>query len=231
MFEVHDLYKTYTVDNVKTNAINGVDLQINEGEFVAIVGKSGCGKSTLLHILGGLLRPTSGKVLFDDNDLCNMSMNELAKYRNLKTGFVFQSFNLELGYTVFDNVRLPLLIQGIDWSKHKYKIDEVLKLVELEKKSKSRASQLSGGEQQRVAIARALVTNPSVIFADEPCGNLDSANSANIMSLLKKLNDLGKTIVMVTHDMDDANCANRIIELSDGKVIRDETKRKTLVNS
>lgn len=224
MFDVQNLHKTYTISGVNTNAVNGIDLHIDDGEFVAIVGKSGSGKTTLMHMLGGLLLPTSGTILMNGHSLGEMSRDELASYRNRETGFVFQSFNLEMEYTVYDNVRLPLLIQGIKWDEHQKLIENALKLVEMDHKIKSKASHLSGGEQQRVAIARAIVTNASTIFADEPCGNLDSVNSSNIMNLLKKLHQSGKTIIMVTHDSDDANCANRVIEIADGKIVRDETK-------
>lgn len=224
MFEISDLHKTYENSGIETKAINGIDLLINSGEFVSIVGKSGSGKSTLMHMLAGICTPTSGTILVDGQNLTEMKANELADYRCKKTGFIFQSFNLETGYTVFDNVRLPLLIKGEKWQEHKKMVNEALKLVEMSHKAETRVAFLSGGEQQRVAIARAIVGNPSVIFADEPCGNLDSINSNNIMNLLVKLHSMGKTIVMVTHDFDDAKRANRIVELADGRVIKDEVK-------
>ena len=175
MIIIEQLTKVY--DSADRAALDGVDLKIRDGEFVSIVGKSGSGKSTLLHLIGAIEKPTSGRITVDDFDLTTASDNDLSDYRSRKTGFVFQSFHLEPNFTVYDNVRLPLLIAGIPYGKHKERIEKILEKVDLSQKINDKTSKLSGGEKQRCAIARALVCNPPLILADEPCGNLDSENS------------------------------------------------------
>lgn len=219
MIVIEKLSKIY--DTADIPALENVDLKINDGEFLSIVGKSGSGKSTLLHIIGGIEKPTSGKVVVDDIDITSVSDNELSDYRSRKTGFVFQSFHLEPQFTVYDNVRLPLLINDIPYNEHKDRIESILKKVDLKDKIKSKASKLSGGEKQRCAIARALVCDPPLILADEPCGNLDSENSHKIMELLKSINAEGKGVILVTHDKEAARYGSRIIELKDGRIINE----------
>ena len=208
-------------DKADRAALDGVDLTISDGEFVSIVGKSGSGKSTLLHIIGGIEKPSSGKITVDDIDLTTASDNELSDYRSKKTGFIFQSFHLEPQFTVYDNIRLPLLITGVPYAEHKKRIEAILEKVDLSQKINDKASKLSGGEKQRCAIARALVCDPPLILADEPCGNLDSENSLKIMNLLKSINEEGKGVILITHDKEAAHYARRIVELKDGRIINE----------
>ncbi len=219
MIVVKDVTKRFMSGKEPFWALRGVDLEIKEGEFIAICGKSGSGKSTLLNIMGSLDKPTSGNVIIDDLDLNSLSQKKLAEYRNKVIGFVFQSFYLEPGYTVYDNVALPLILAGSVGKSNHQKVEEALKKVNLLHKIKAKANTLSGGEQQRVAIARAIINNPKYIFADEPCGNLDNLNSENIMQILKTLHQNGKTIIMVTHDQEDAKKADKIYTMTDGKII------------
>lgn len=219
MIIIEQLTKVY--DSTDRSALEGVNISICDGDFVSIVGKSGSGKSTLLHIIGGIEKPSSGKITVDGIDLTTASDNELSDYRSKKTGFIFQSFHLEPNFTVYDNVRLPLLITGIPFEEHKKRIEQMLEKVDLSQKINDKASKLSGGEKQRCAIARALVCNPPLILADEPCGNLDSENSLKIMNLLKSINEEGKGVILVTHDKEAAHYAKRIIELKDGRIINE----------
>lgn len=219
MIVIEKLSKTY--DKADRAALDGVDLKIQDGEFVSIVGKSGSGKSTLLHIIGGIEKPSSGKITVGNIDLTAASDNELSDYRSKKTGFIFQSFHLEPHFSVYDNIRLPLLITGVPYGEHKKRIEAILEKVDLSQKINDKASKLSGGEKQRCAIARALVCDPPLILADEPCGNLDSENSLKIMNLLKSINKAGKSVILVTHDKEAAHYANRIIELKDGRIINE----------
>lgn len=200
-------------------ALSGVSLEIADGEFIAICGKSGSGKSTLLNIIGTLDTPTNGSIIIDGVEISSLSQRQIAEFRNLKIGFIFQSFYLEPGYSVYDNVELPLILAGKTGKSNREKVEAALEMVKLSHKIKNRASTLSGGEQQRVAIARAIINDPKYIFADEPCGNLDTANSENIMNILKSLHASGKTIIMVTHDESDAKKAERIVTMSDGKIV------------
>ena len=219
MIIIEQLTKVY--DSTDRSALEGVNISICDGDLVSIVGKSGSGKSTLLHIIGGIEKPSSGKITVDGIDLTTASDNELSDYRSKKTGFIFQSFHLEPNFTVYDNVRLPLLITGIPFEEHKKRIEQMLEKVDLSQKINDKASKLSGGEKQRCAIARALVCNPPLILADEPCGNLDSENSLKIMNLLKSINEEGKGVILVTHDKEAAHYAKRIIELKDGRIINE----------
>lgn len=212
--------KTYTNEGVETNVLFAVDFQIESGDYVAIMGPSGSGKSTLMHILGFLDRPTDGQYLFNGQDAVVQTDLELAKLRNSSVGFVFQQFNLLPKTTVYENVRLPLL-----YSEQKNQAEltmAAIKAVGLEHRAQFLSNQLSGGEKQRVAIARAIVNEPQVIFADEPTGNLDSKNGAQIMNIFEDLNAAGKTIILVTHEQDTANHAKRIIMLRDGKIVSDQ---------
>ncbi len=222
LIEVRDLEKIYEEGGVKTPALRGVSFDIKQGEFVAIMGPSGSGKSTLLHILGFLDKHTGGKHCFDDKNSDNYSGDEIAKLRNKKIGFVFQMFNLLSRATVLENVKLPLLYSDIDESQWEKVATAAVEQVGLLHRIHHDVSQLSGGEKQRVAIARALVNNPSVIFADEPTGNLDSKSGGQIMELIEALNDKGHTIILVTHETYTAEYAERVIYLKDGEIESDK---------
>jgi len=225
MIEAKNLKKIYKSGLVETPALNGVSFSIGRGEFVAIMGPSGSGKSTLMHILAFLDRPTSGVYRFEGKSMNELTDDQLARIRNKRMGFVFQQYNLLPRTTVFDNVRLPLIYSGLRKEVAERLVREALEAVGLSERINFFPNQLSGGQQQRVAIARALVNNPSVIFADEPTGNLDSKSGKVIMELLQKLNDKGHTIVLVTHEKYTAEHAKRIIQLRDGKIISDEDVR------
>jgi len=218
IIEVENLVKTYGRKSAQFNAINGIDLTINDGEFVAIMGPSGSGKSTLMHILGCLDKPTRGNYLLEGKEVAqDTSSSTLAYIRRDKIGFVFQTFNLLPRTTALNNVILPAIYSGIKNRKNKAR--ELLKKVGLEKRINHKPNELSGGEQQRVAIARALMNNPLIILGDEPTGNLDSKSGIEIMKLLRELNKEGKTIVVVTHDEIIAKQADRIIKMKDGKIV------------
>ena len=220
MLKLIDVKKEYQTPGGCFFALDGVSLCVEEGEFVAIVGKSGSGKSTLLNMIGTLDSVTSGSILLDGQDIAMMNGRQLAEVRNQSIGFVFQRFNLEPEYTVYQNVELPLVISGS--TKNEQKVQAVLEQLDLTSKAKMKTKLLSGGEQQRVAIARAIINDPKLILADEPCGNLDTTNSNIVMSILQALNQQGKTIILVTHDQEDARKAQRIVTLSNGRIISDE---------
>ena len=218
ILETIDLKKTYGKGDTAVNALNGINLKIENGEFTAIVGSSGSGKSTLLHMLGGLDRPTSGKVFVDGKDIFSLGDEELTVFRRRKTGFVFQSYNLVPVLSVYENIVLPIQLDGgrID---RKY-MDEVIDTLGLGSKLNSFPNQLSGGQQQRVAIARALGAKPAIILADEPTGNLDSRTSQDVLGLLKISGErFSQTIVMITHNEEIAQTADRIIRIEDGRVV------------
>ena len=218
ILETIDLKKTYGKGETAVNALNGINLKIENGEFAAIVGSSGSGKSTLLHMLGGLDRPTSGKVFVDGKDIFSLDDEELTVFRRRKTGFVFQSYNLVPVLSVYENIVLPIQLDGgrID---RKY-MDEVIDTLGLGSKLNSFSNQLSGGQQHRVAIARALGAKPAIILADEPTGNLDSRTSQDVLGLLKISGErFSQTIVMITHNEEIAQTADRIIRIEDGRVV------------
>lgn len=222
LIQLENISKIYNSEEIKTIALNGVSLKINEGEFTAITGPSGSGKSTLLHILGLLDRPTSGEYIFENKNIMNLSDEELALFRNEKIGFVFQAFFLLSSITVLENVKLPLLYSKVDEKKWNELALNALEEVGLSHRLNHFPTQLSGGEKQRVAIARALINNPSIILADEPTGNLDSKSAMQIIKIIKSLNDQGRTIIVVTHESYLANITRRIIRLRDGQIEKDE---------
>lgn len=221
MIEVRELQKEYTEGDDATKALRGVSFTIEKGEFVSIMGPSGSGKSTLLHILSFLDRPTGGVYRFLGKEIDEMTDKELAQVRNKDMGFVFQAFNLLLRLTVYDNVEIPLLYSKIPASQRAKRVKEAVRSVGLEEKLFVEAGKLSGGQKQRVAIARALVTNPDVIFADEPTGNLDSKSGLQVMEILDDLNKKGHTVILVTHETQTAEFAKRIIRIKDGVVESD----------
>jgi putative ABC transport system ATP-binding protein len=218
LIEIRDVTKTYRLGDEEFNALNHVNLAIQPGDFVAVTGPSGSGKSTLANIISGLDRPTSGAVAVDGNDLSKVRDSKLSAYRNKYIGFVFQSFNLQAAQTALENVMLPLIFAGMKSKERKARAEECLKAVGLADRLRHKPSQLSGGQRQRVAVARALATNPSVIIADEPTGNLDSVHGEEIIRLLKDLNKQGITLIVITHDANIARQAHRIVEIYDGKL-------------
>ena len=221
MIKVENLSKIFRTDEIETTALNGVSMEIKDGEFVAIMGPSGCGKSTLLNILGLLDNPSGGSYQFGDTEVASLKEKERTKFRKGNIGFVFQSFNLIDELNVFENIELPLKYLNISSSERKKRVTEIMKRMNISHRAKHFPRQLSGGQQQRVAIARAVVSNPKLILADEPTGNLDSKNGLEVMNLLTELNEEGTTIVMVTHSPKDAAKAQRIIDLLDGKIVSD----------
>jgi len=218
MISINNLCKTYKMGENEVHALNNVNLKIEEHEFVSIIGPSGSGKSTLMNMLGCLDVPTSGEYILDGKEIKKMSDDELAKIRNDKIGFVFQGFNLLPKLTALENVELPLIYQGVPAKERRKRAEIALDKVGLGKRINHKPSELSGGQQQRVAIARALITNPPLILADEPTGNLDSSSGKEIMEIFHNLNDSGNTIVLITHDNDIAAQAKRIIRIQDGKL-------------
>jgi putative ABC transport system ATP-binding protein len=214
--------KTYDAGELAVQALRGIDLEIEKGQMVAIIGPSGSGKSTLMHILGCLDRPTSGRYLLDGHDVSQMTDNQLSDYRLRRLGFVFQSFHLIPQLTVRENIELPLFYLGWEAERSAARAKELAERVGLEHRLQHRPSELSGGQQQRVAIARSLANDPAIIMADEPTGNLDSATGEQIMGLLRELNDQGKTIIMVTHEPDIAAYARQRVHLRDGRIERME---------
>lgn len=220
LLETKNLVKEYKLGGEEVHALRSVSLKINEGEMVAIIGPSGSGKSTLMHILGGLDRPDSGEVFVDGENLSKLSQRKLAEYRNKKIGFIFQTFNLQPDLTATENVELPLVIAGKGSRERKKLAQEALEKVGLKDRVKHKPNELSGGQRQRVSIARALVNSPKIIFADEPTGNLDTKTGANVLALLKKLNqEDGVTLIIVTHDDEIASACDRVIKMRDGEIM------------
>ncbi len=224
MLKTINLTKIFRTDEVETTALNKITLEISSGDFAAVMGPSGCGKSTLLNILGMLDNPTEGELYFDDLEVSKYSERNRTNLRKGNIGFVFQSFNLIDELNVYENVELPLLYMKVSSSERKKKVNEVLERMKIVHRKKHFPQQLSGGQQQRVAISRAVVTKPKLILADEPTGNLDSANGEEVMNLLTELNKEGTTIVMVTHSPSDAEYAHRIIQLFDGHIVTENIK-------
>jgi putative ABC transport system ATP-binding protein len=224
ILEFEGVKKTYRIGDQEIHALAGIDLRIEEGEFVAIIGPSGSGKSTLMHLLGCLDTPTEGRMTVCGTDLSRATADELARMRNREIGFVFQSFNLLPRLDVVSNIELPLIYSDIPARERRERAVEAARKVGLGDRLSNRPTQLSGGQCQRVAIARALVNNPRIVFGDEPTGNLDSATGRNIMEIFKELHASGKTIILVTHDPSIASQARRVIELHDGLISREERK-------
>lgn len=222
MLKITNLQKIFSTEEVETTALNGIDVEIKDGEFVAIMGPSGCGKSTLLNILGLLDNPSEGSYDFYGTEVANMSERQRAQIRKGNIGFVFQSFNLIDELTVYENVELPLLYLKTPTDERKQRVEASLERMSMMHRRNHFPQQLSGGQQQRTAIARAVVATPKIILADEPTGNLDSKNGEEVMNLLKQLNEAGTTIIMVTHSPYDAGFAHRTVNLFDGKVVTEK---------
>ena len=219
MIEMHDLNKVYRTGNVETTALSDINLEINAGEFIAIMGPSGCGKSTLLNVMGMLDSPTTGRFSFLGEDVANYAEAKLADIRKRNIGFIFQSFNLVDELTVLENVALPLLYQRMPARERRELAESVLERMGIAHRANHRPQQLSGGQQQRVAVARAVITQPGLILADEPTGNLDTGNGEEVLDLLNQLNADGTTIVMVTHDPSHSDHASRVVHMLDGRVL------------
>jgi putative ABC transport system ATP-binding protein len=219
MITLTGIHKAYRTAELETTALDGVDLEIGQGEFVAVIGPSGCGKSTLLNVVGLVDRPRTGTYIFDGQDVSHFRESQMVKLRRDQIGFIFQSFNLLEDLSVYENVELPLLYQNVPRATRRNRVREVLELVGLSARIKHRPSQLSGGQQQRVAVARAVVGDPKLILADEPTGNLDSRNGDEVMEMLDILNEQGTSIMMVTHSAGYAARAHRTIEMLDGRVV------------
>ncbi len=226
MIRTVDMKKIYTTEEVETTALNSVNIEVKEGEFVAIMGPSGCGKSTLLNILGLLDNPSSGEFYFLEHEVSNHSERQRANLRKENIGFVFQSFNLIDELTVYENIELPLLYLGYSSSERKERVTEIMESMQIIHRKNHFPQQLSGGQQQRVAVSRAVVARPKIILADEPTGNLDSANGDEVMGILTGLNENGTTVLMVTHSPAYAEFAHRTIHLFDGSVVTENIKEK-----
>ncbi|HEX8485362.1 ABC transporter ATP-binding protein [Sphingomonas sp.] len=224
MLQMRALSRVYRADTVETTALDAIDLDIADGEFVAIMGPSGCGKSTLLNLMGMLDSPTGGSYLFDGQEVAGLSEARLAEVRKAAIGFIFQSFNLVDELSVRENIELALLYHDVSAADRKRRTDEVMDRVGVAHRARHRPSQLSGGQQQRVAVARALVSSPRLILADEPTGNLDTAHGEEVMRMLQHLNTEGSTIVMVTHSPAHADYASRMVNMLDGKILQERRR-------
>jgi putative ABC transport system ATP-binding protein len=228
VIRLKNIRKHYRAENVETAALADVSLDIEQGEFVAVMGPSGCGKSTLLNIVGMIDTPNSGEYLFCGENVAPYPEGRLVELRKRHLGFIFQSFNLIDDLTVYENVELPLLYQNVPRSKRRARVREVLELVDLRAREKHRPAQLSGGQQQRVAVARAVVTDPKLILADEPTGNLDTRNGDDVMGMLETLNQQGATVLMVTHSPEYATHAHRVVTMRDGAIVSHEAMQKAV---
>jgi len=224
MLSMRDLSRVYRTDTVETTALDGIFLDVADGEFVAVMGPSGCGKSTLLNVIGMLDSPTSGSYVFNGTEVAGLSESKLADFRKRNIGFIFQSFNLVDELSVRENIELALLYHNVPAAERRTRVDEVMDKVGIAHRAKHRPSQLSGGQQQRVAVARALVANPNLILADEPTGNLDTAHGEEVMQMLRRLNQEGSTIVMVTHSPAHADFAGRVVNMLDGRVLVEQRR-------
>jgi putative ABC transport system ATP-binding protein len=224
MLSMRELARVYRTDTVETTALDGIDLDIAEGEFVAIMGPSGCGKSTLLNVVGMLDSPSSGSYVFNGQEVAGLPEGKLADVRKRNIGFIFQSFNLVDELSVRENVELALLYHDVPAAERRRRVDEVMDKVGIAHRAKHRPSQLSGGQQQRVAVARALVGNPKLILADEPTGNLDTQHGEEVMKMLQALNREGSTIVMVTHSASHADYAGRVVNMLDGRILQERRR-------
>jgi putative ABC transport system ATP-binding protein len=224
MLHMRALSRVYRTDTVETTALDGIDLDIHDGEFVAIMGPSGCGKSTLLNLVGMLDSPSSGSYIFNGQEVAGLSETKLAEVRKANIGFIFQSFNLVDELTVRENVELALLYHDVPAAERRRRADEVMDRVGVAHRARHRPSQLSGGQQQRVAVARALVAQPKLILADEPTGNLDTNHGEEVMKMLQSLNAAGSTIVMVTHSPTHADYAGRVVSMLDGRILQERRR-------
>ena len=229
LIRIENMYKIYNPGENEVRALDGVSMNIDRGEFVAIIGHSGSGKSTLMNMLGCLDIPTIGKYYLAGTDVSSMSDNQLSDIRNKEIGFIFQGFNLIANLNAIDNVELPLIYRGIDKKSRKLVSKQALTMVGLDKRIKHKPAEMSGGQQQRVAVARAIAAKPPIILADEPTGNLDSKSTEDIMQILKKLHQGGRTVIIITHDADIAARAHRVIKLKDGKVEADYINEQNAV--
>jgi len=228
MLRTNDLQKVFRTEEVETTALNNVNIHVQKGEFVAIMGPSGCGKSTLLNIIGLLDNPTDGELYFDGQEIASFKERQRTNLRKGNIGFVFQSFNLIDELNVFENIEMPLVYLKLSAKERRERVQKVMERMQIAHRAKHFPQQLSGGQQQRVAIARAVVANPKLILADEPTGNLDSKNGAEVMNLLRQLNEEGTTIVMVTHSAEHAEFAHRTINLFDGHVVTEKINKEVL---
>jgi putative ABC transport system ATP-binding protein len=219
MLSMREVSRVYRTDTVETTALDGIFLDVADGEFVAIMGPSGCGKSTLLNVIGMLDSPTSGSYVFNGTEVAGLSESKLAEFRKRNIGFIFQSFNLVDELSVRENIELALLYHNVPAAERRTRVDEVMDKVGIAHRAKHRPSQLSGGQQQRVAVARALVASPKLILADEPTGNLDTAHGEEVMKMLQALNAEGSTIIMVTHSPAHADYAGRVVNMLDGRIL------------
>ncbi|WP_339918088.1 ABC transporter ATP-binding protein [Yeosuana marina] len=225
MIKLKNLTKVYRTEELESTALNQISFEINQGEFVSIMGPSGCGKSTLLNILGMLDKPESGSYEFLGKEIAQYNEKQRSEIRKKNIGFIFQNFNLIDELTVFENIELPLIYNKISASERKKRVDDIIEKIGIAHRSNHYPQQLSGGQQQRVAVARALITNPSLILADEPTGNLDTSHGNEVMDLLCKLNESGTTIIMVTHSAHDASFSSRTINLLDGKIVSEKESK------